>query len=173
MHASRLLRRRTTPILAVAAGWLLLAGASGCASRPTAGEVVHARVILRVGERLLDDALEARAGAGGGSLAVDPGRTSAILGLVADGATREDARAGRLLLTSCRWGGDSGAAYAVLLPAGVLLPEGDRVELELVVGTDFPGDVLPDEEAGQRGRFVRVLPHRATGRTHCDPAANR
>ena len=153
--------------MAVAAGCLLLTGASGCVSRPAVGEVVHARVILRVGERLFDDALAAQASTDSSSHARDPGRTGAILGLVANGATREDARAGRLLLASCRWAGDSGAAYAVLLPAGVFLPDGDRVEIELVVGADLPG-----EHAGQRGRFVRLLPHRATGRTHCDPAAN-
>ncbi len=109
---------------------------------PTAGDVVHAQVNLRIGETQFLRATRA-------------------------GATREDARAGRLLMASCRWLGDSGARFAVRLPAGVPLPEGNHVELKLNAGADLEG-----EDVGIHAKLLRMLPYWSRGRTHCGPAAN-
>ena len=163
-HGGATLRlRAAVPVVLAALG---IGGMVGCATPPSAGDVVHAQVNLRIGEPLFMRATSAGAtldDAGGNP----SGLMLAIRSLVADGATVDDARAGRLLMASCRWFGDSGARFAVRLPAGVSLPEGNHVELELLAGAELDG-----EDVGMRARFLRLLPHRPTGRTHCDPAAN-
>lgn len=126
----------------------------GCATSPKPGEVVHARVVTVVGEWLYqkvssEDQYERLN---------NPYRTQDIQDAINAGVSIDDVREGRLVICSCRYGSNSGMGFVVLLPRDVILPHGDRVELELEAGR--PGNLSV---------FGRVLPERPQGRTDCFP----
>ena len=146
--------------IALIASVLLLAG---CALPPRGGDTVHARVVIQVWEDLY---LKVRSG-DHNERQSNPGRYQDISDAIKDGVTLIDIREGRLLLLSCRYGSNSGEHFGLLLPAGIKLDISPRTEIELVAGiSSRPG------HSGTSSKFVRVLPHRAQGRTNCDPAAN-
>ncbi len=132
----------------------------GCATSPKPGDITHARVVTVVGEWLYqkviaNDRYEQ---------ANNPHRTQAIQDAISAGVSIENVRAGQLVICSCRYGSNSGMMFTALLPKGTILPEGDRVELELEAGVpSYAG------RPGTLSIFRRVLPERPQGRTACFP----
>jgi hypothetical protein len=132
----------------------------GCATSPKPGDITHARVITVVGEWLYQ---KVRSNNQSEKLN-NPHRTQAIHDAINAGVSIEDVREGRLVICSCRYGSNSGMGFIVLLPKGVILPHGDRVELELEAGLQsYAG------HPGNLSVFRRVLPERPQGRTDCFP----
>jgi len=136
---------------------------AGCAFPPKAGDIVHANVVLVVPEKIFE---QVRANPED-ALRKNPYRTQEILYAIAQGVTLADIRNRRLLMLSCRYGSNSGEHFLVLLPEGVEIGKGPRVELELEAG-------IPSTETrpGTFSKFLRELPHRKQGRTNCNPAEN-
>lgn len=133
---------------------------SGCAASPRPGDIAHARVVTVVGEWLYQkvyskDQYEEMN---------NPHRTQAIQVAINAGVSIEDVRDRRLVLSSCRYGSNSGIVFITLLPKGVVLPHGDRVELELEAGAHSHAG-FPDSLS----IFRRILPERPQGRTDCFP----
>ncbi len=135
----------------------------GCAAAPRVGDIVHARVAGVVGEQQFrkvqsKDQDEATR---------NPYSYQDIQGAIANGVTIEDVREGRLVFASCRYGSNSGKVFIVLVPKGVTLGSGHRVDMELVAGASFTA-----RGSGSLSTFRRLLPERAVGRTDCLPEAN-
>jgi hypothetical protein len=130
---------------------------SSCAFPPRTGDIVHARVIRIVNESEFEKARSNTQG----------DLTTEILYAISQGVTINDIRNRRLVLLSCRWGSNSGEHFLVLLPEGLQIPYGDRVDLELEAG-------IPSKESrpGTFSKFRKVLPSREKGRTDCDPTRN-
>lgn len=139
---------------------LLLAG---CALPPKAGDVVHANVILVVPEKTFENVRANPKEA----LLNNPYRSREILYAIAQGVTLADIRKRRLIMLSCRYGSNSGEHFMVLLPEGVEIGHGSRVELELEAGIASTAT-----RPGTFSKFLRVLPYRERGRTNCNPAEN-
>jgi hypothetical protein len=136
---------------------------AGCALPPKAGDIVHANVVLVVPEKTFEYVRANPKDA----LRNDPYKAQEILYAIAQGVTLADIRNRRLLMLSCRYGSNSGEHFMVLLPEGIEIGHGPRVELELEAG-------IPSTETrpGTFSKFLRVLPHRERGRTNCNPAGN-
>jgi len=132
----------------------------GCATSPKPGDVTHAQVIMVVGDWLYQRV----ASRDQYEILNNPPRTRAIQDAIDAGVSIEDVREGRLVLSSCRYGTDSGYSFVTLLPKGVVLPPGARVELELVAGSPYSAG-----RPGTLSEFRRVLPARPQGRTDCFP----
>lgn len=133
---------------------------TGCATSPRPGEIAHTRVITVVSDWLYqkayskDQAEEIN----------NPHRTHAIQVAINAGVSIDDVRDKRLVLSSCRYGSNSGMMFITLLPKGVELPQGDRVELEIEAGAySYRG--IPRALS----QFRRILPERPQGRTDCYP----
>lgn len=130
----------------------------GCATSPRPGDITNARVVTVVGEWLYQkvntkDQSEQMN---------NPHRNQLILDAIHAGVSIEDIRNGRLVICSCRYGSNSGMLFITLLPKGVVLPHGDRVELELEAGVpSYAG------HPGTLSKFRRFLPERPLGRTDC------
>lgn len=130
----------------------------GCASSPDSGDIVQARVIVVIGEWLYQKV----ASKDQSERLNNPHSTQAIQDAINAGVSIQDVREGRLVICSCRYGSNSGRLFIVLLPKGLTLPHGDRVDLEIEAGA--PSD------AGRHGTlsvFRRILPERTQGRTDC------
>lgn len=136
---------------------------AGCALPPKAGDIVHANVVLVVPEKTFEHVRSNPEDA----LRNNPYRAQEILYAISQGVTLADIRSRRLLMLSCRYGSNSGEHFLVLLPDGIEIGKGPRVELELEAG-------IPSTETrpGTFSKFLRVLPQREQGRTNCNPAEN-
>lgn len=143
----------------VVAAYIALA-LCGCATSPKPGDITHARVTTVVGEWLYQKVSSRDQS----EKLNNPHRTQAIQDAIDAGVSIEDVREGRLVICSCRYGSNSGTGFIVLLPKGVILPRGDRVDLELEAGVpSYAG------HPGTLSVFRRLLPERPQGRTDCFP----
>ena len=136
---------------------------AGCALPPKAGGIVHANVVLVVSEKTFEYVRSNPKDA----LLRDPHKAQEILYAITQGVSLADIRNRRLILLSCRYGSNSGEHFMVLLPEGVEIGHGPRVELELEAG--IPSTAT---HPGTFSKFLRILPHRERGRTNCNPADN-
>lgn len=136
---------------------------AGCALPPKAGDVVHANVNFVVYESLFENIRTDP----GDELLRNPVRTQEILHAIRQGVTLADIRNRRLIMLSCRYGSNSGEHFLVLVPEGVNIGDGNRIELELEAG-------IPSTATGPGtfSKFLKVLPYRERGRTNCNPAEN-
>ena len=136
---------------------------AGCALPPKTGDVVHAQVNFVVYESLFENIRTDPKD----ELLRNPDRTQAILHAIREGVTLADIRNRRLILLSCRYGSNSGEHFLVLLPAGIDIGSGNRIELELEAGIPSTAS-----RPGTFSKFLKVLPYRERGRTNCNPAEN-
>lgn len=136
---------------------------AGCVLPPKAGEIVHANVVLVVPEKTFEYVRANPKEA----LLNNPYRTQEILYAIAQGVTLADVKNRRLIMLSCRYGSNSGEHFMLLLPEGIEIGHGPRVELEIEAG--IPSTAT---RPGTFSKFLKILPHRNIGRTNCNPTEN-
>jgi len=130
-----------------------MVGLLGCATAPTNGAIVNARVSIVVSEKLFKQYE---------NLKYSTHLAQAIKDGINEGVSIEDVREGRFILCNCRYGSKSGSWFKVKLPKNIHLNIGDYIELEAGIES-WKG------HPGTLSTYRRVLPTGGEGRPVCFP----